>query len=151
MCNIVSVMVAPPTVRVCAEQNLIDNGLEVGDTLQGVMFIRMSKAADPFEGNKETEAPHFCGICRGRALPIVGPKLVVVSFLGDGLVPIEAISIQQQIEHHDFGKPLEVLARSKDVKDFVIENVFSTTKYTKTVDRLPRIPKRLYRRKLAKV
>lgn len=136
-------------VRVCAEQNFIDNGLVIGDTLLGAMFVRMSKRADPFEGNKETEAPHFCKPCRDRAFPIFGGGLVVVSFIGDGIVPIEATTIQQQKDHHDYGKPLKVLASGLEVREFVIEEVFKTDRHSKTVTELPKLPKRLYRRKPA--
>lgn len=132
--------------RVCAEQNLIDNALKVGDYLLGVLFIRSLKPLEPYEGNAAIEAPHLCGPCRQRAIPIFGENMVVVSFVGDDYVPNEATTIYQQKKHHEHHDDLEVLARGKDVKDYVIQEVFAAGKHGKRVDSLPLIPSRRYAR-----
>ncbi len=133
--------------RVCSEQNAIDNGLRIGDLLMGAGFIRSEKPLERYEGNNETDAPHLCKPCRGRALPVFGGDLVVVSFVGNSNIPIEATTIRQQIEHHDFGEPLEVVARGEEVKEYIVEEVFKKKKHRHLIDSLPLIPSRIYQRK----
>ena len=135
--------------RVCSEQNAIDNGLMVGDLLVGFGFIRSEKALEQYEGNKKTEAPHLCRPCRVRALPVFGGNMVIVSFVGDSDIPIEASTIRQQIEHHDFGEPLEGVARGREVKEYIVEEVFRQKKHMRRVESLPFIPSRKYQRNIS--
>lgn len=90
-------------VRVCAEQALIDNAVHVGDTLLGVMFTRGPEDLKPIEGCRpEMESLHLCRPCRGRLLGNTSPNLLIVTFAGVSLEPVEALTLRQMIEFHDF-------------------------------------------------
>lgn len=133
--------------RVCAEQNLIDNALKLGDTLCGVLFIRGPENMDRVEGTKQSEALKMCKPCRGRSLTYLGGNLVIVSLRGDDLRPIEATTLYQQIQEQDFDYEHEALAYGDDVKEFVVEEVLKTNNFIRKIDRLPRLPSRRYRRR----
>lgn len=131
--------------RVCAEQNLIDNALRVGDTLMSAMFVRASNNITSIEGTKAGEAIQMCKPCRGRSSFYLDPELIVVSLRGDDMVPVEASTIQQQINEQEFGYPHEVLAAGDEVRDVVVEAFKSGTH--KKIGRLPERPARRYRRR----
>jgi hypothetical protein len=133
--------------RVCAEQNLIDNGLKAGDTMLGVLFLRLNGfKGDGIEGNGTEEDPRLCQPCRLRALPVLGPNLVIVSFIGDSQEAHDAITLQQTFESKDFGRPLEVIGSGSDAKKYVIEKVIGDQEHAVKIGRLPLIPSRRYRR-----
>ncbi len=90
-------------IRVCAEQALIDEAAHDGDTLVGVMFSRGPEEHKPIEGCRpEMKSLHLCRECRGRLLSRTSPDLLVVTFAGVSLEPIEALTLRQMIEFHDF-------------------------------------------------
>jgi hypothetical protein len=132
--------------RVCAEQNLIDNGLEVGDVHMGVLFLRSRFPLIDIEGTGKSEAPHLCQPCRFRALPLLGKDLLVVSFVGSNQMPTQAVTLSAMIKHHDFGEPLELAAEGNGVREFVVENILSAGDKLFKVTSLPRVPSRRYKR-----
>jgi len=134
--------------RVCAEQNALDNGLRLGDVLHGVAFLRCSWDGKGLEGNDEHSGFCMCGPCRGRTMAFLDPtKLVLVTFVGaDSKNPVEAMTLKQQIEHYDFKRKKKVLAMGDEISDFIKEEVLATDKYKITVNKLPKIPSRRYKR-----
>ncbi|MCA9323829.1 hypothetical protein KC992_01875 [Candidatus Saccharibacteria bacterium] len=135
-------------VRVCAEQNLIDNALRVDDELLGVLFVRTSWDGSGLEGTNEHADFCLCRPCRGRTMSVFDPtKLVIVTFVGsESTVPVEATTLQQQIEHHDFGKPKQVLATGADVRDFIVDEAYTRSGRRINVNAKPLIPQRIYKK-----
>lgn len=132
-------------LRVCAEQNLIDNALKIGDTLMGVLFIRASDNIRDIEGSIPKDGIRMCKPCRGRSLKYLGSNIVVVSLRGYSLVPVEAMTLEQQIEEQDFGFEHESLAKGAEAKDLVVE-LLTSNRGLKKIEKLPNIPSRKYRR-----
>lgn len=133
-------------VRVCSEQNLIDNALRIGDTVIGANFLRAPNSFTMFEGVEEDNHICMCGNCRGRVLSVFGPQLVTITFRGDSLEPVEAITTQQQIEHYDFKKIREVVAVGKEVKEYFIEEIVKKGVHSRKIGSLPNLPSRMYTR-----
>lgn len=136
-------------IRVCAEQNAYDNTLRIGDQLLGFQMNRISRLPEPFEGNGESNEFCLCVACRKRAMKIVGPGFVVVSYTGTESDDVEASTVQQQHDHYDNGLPRTYMARGRDeVKEYIVEEVLKTDQYRKIVESLPDKPSRMYRRPL---
>lgn len=131
--------------RVCAEQNLIDNGLHEGDQLIGALFLRFRKRPEQLEGNA-IDGAFLCGPCRNRALRVIGPNIVVVSFIGDNDEPDQAMTIGQMNDIQEYGQSITPLATGSDIRRFIVEEVFKTGDYQLRLRNKPRVPSRLYRR-----
>ncbi len=133
--------------RVCAEQNLIDNGLVVGDIHMGVLFLRSRFILEDVEGSKDAQAPSLCQPCRIRTLPVFKKSLVVVSFVGESLEPVQAVTLGAMVRHQDLEETLQTEAEGPEVKDFVVNRVLSDACKQRRVEHLPRFPSRRYQRR----
>jgi hypothetical protein len=131
--------------RVCAEQNLIDNGLHEGDLLLGALFLRFRNRPEQLEGNV-FDGAFLCGPCRNRALRVIGPNIVVVSFVGENDEPEQVMTIGQMNDIQEFGQPVTPLATGPDIRRFIIEEVFKTGDYQMRLRNKPRVPSRIYKR-----
>lgn len=131
--------------RVCAEQNLIDNGLHEGDLLLGALLLRFRYRPEQLEGNV-FDGAFLCRPCRRRALRVIGPNIVVVSFVGDSDEPDLAMTIGQMNDLLDYGQTVTPLATGPDIRRFIIEEVFKTGDYQMRLRNKPRVPSRIYKR-----
>jgi hypothetical protein len=132
-------------LRVCAEQNLIDNGLYEGDHLLGVIFLRFRKQPEKLEGNPY-DGGFLCKPCRKRAARVIGPNIVVVSFVGESNDPVSAMTIGQMNDIQDYHQAVEPLAEGSSIRPFIIERVLSSIDYRFILRNKPLLPSRMYRR-----
>lgn len=109
-------------IRVCAEQALIDNALHEGDISAGVLVVRGPRPnpKKPIVGCREMKTLHLCRPCRGRLLGVVGPELLIVTFVDDAPEPEEEFTLGAGINYHDLMGDYPGMPKNQSARDVAV-------------------------------
>jgi hypothetical protein len=131
-------------VRVCAEQNVISNGLK--ETDQPIGYAVLRRAGN--WGNDQMRGTHnsdfcLCDSCRVRCLDALGPDFIWITYEQYSDVPVCAMTTQQQIDHYDRELPRQVVAEGLKVQVAVAKAL--ALRRTLHPFKKPTLPARIYR------